>query len=273
MNPTERLEDFFSNLLHKIQSEEGSKEAIIYSNKEKICLSVNEIFKLIHVHALSTLRLLHNEHSTSEYTLAEQIKILESTTFEFILELLNCSRELLKLNRSVSIHKNVYETARSSSAKKMHDEKIEEIYLPKARCLLVDDEPANIRILSNLLKKTGICEPESIDRCLNADETLTFLETNSQNIDIVFLDNHLGLASLRGDEIIEKLKELYPHITFIFATSDSTYRESYLRLGFDGFLNKPFTGKDLKDTLATIFLEQTSTTFKKLKKWTQSLKK
>jgi CheY-like chemotaxis protein len=273
MTPIERLEDFFANILHKIQSEEESKKVVIDSNKETICLSINEIFKLTHVHASSTLRLFHHEHSTREYTLAEQIKILESSTFDFIFELLCFSRELLKLNRSVRGHTNFYETAKFTSIEKTHAEKTEEIYLPKARCLIVDDETVNIRILSNLLKKTAICDSDSIDQCINATETFTFLESNSQNIDIVFLDNHLGPTSLRGDEIIEKLNQLYPHLTFIFTTSDSSYRESYISLGFDGFLNKPFTGRNLKDTLADIYLDQVSTTSEKTKKWTLSHKK
>jgi CheY-like chemotaxis protein len=273
MTPIEKLEDFFANVLHKIQSEEESREAIIHANMEKICLSINETFKQTHVHALSILRLLRHEDSTREYTLEEQIKILESSRIEFILELLSCSREILKLHRSMAVDTKIYEISRASSTVGPAVEKTWESYLPKARCLIVDDEPVNIRILSNLLKKNGICDHDSINHCLNAEETFTFLETNSKNIDIIFLDNHLGITSLRGDEIIKELIKLYPHITFVFATSDSSYRESYITLGFDGYLDKPFSGKKLVDTLSSIFSSQMVSTSEKFKKWTQSLKK
>lgn len=107
-----------------------------------------------------------------------------------------------------------------------------------ASVLVVDDEPANVAILTRLLKSAGITRVHPVTDPRTAVER--FEQTRA---DLVLLDLHMPF--LDGFEVLEQLQALLPADAFlpvIVLTADTTAaaRERALRAGAKDFLIKPF---------------------------------
>jgi EAL domain-containing protein (putative c-di-GMP-specific phosphodiesterase class I) len=115
--------------------------------------------------------------------------------------------------------------------------------LTSARVLIVDDEPANLRLLTDMLASAGYREvmacPDSADV---VDRFLTFRP------DVLLLDWHM--PSPDGAELISALAELIgedDYLPVIALTADTTPETRYAALlhGANDFLAKPFDYSEL----------------------------
>jgi len=107
----------------------------------------------------------------------------------------------------------------------------------KSKILIVDDEPANIRLLKGLLNDKGYARIESIT---DPRETLKFFQEFQP--DLVLLD--LNMPHLNGLQVLEQLnnldQEYPPPVMILTAQVDRDSRLKALDLGARDFLNKPF---------------------------------
>ena len=117
---------------------------------------------------------------------------------------------------------------------------------PFGRILFVDDDPGQLALFSELMKREGcpcIC-------CLSAYEALELLREAS--FDMVFTDIHI--PGMEGFELLKRIREsespqiaVIPVIAF---SADCQKSESELEaVGFNGFLLKPFKVNQLLDII------------------------
>jgi putative two-component system response regulator len=116
-----------------------------------------------------------------------------------------------------------------------------------ARILIVDDEPANIRALARLLRRSGYEEVRSTE---DPREGLDLYR--SFKPDLLLLDLHM--PHLDGFQVMEQLQEEVPsdeYFPILVLTGDTTpeAKERALGTGAKDFLNKPF---DLTEAILRI---------------------
>ncbi len=123
----------------------------------------------------------------------------------------------------------------------------ESLRAPDARILIVDDNPMNIVVIQNLIKRTEI----QIDTAESGDEALHYL--NFTKYDMVFLDHMM--PGKDGIETLHALKEqknnpnIDSPIVCLTANAIEGAREKYLEEGFDDYLSKPVDPDLLEQTL------------------------
>ena len=109
--------------------------------------------------------------------------------------------------------------------------------------LIVDDEPDIVNLTEKFLK---LGDFKTIT-CSNGGDALELIEENYKDIALVLLD--VMMPGLSGFSILEKIKsnEKYKDILVILFTVKS-FNEDIKKgreLGADGYLTKPFSGKEL----------------------------
>ena len=114
--------------------------------------------------------------------------------------------------------------------------------------LLVDDEEMIIDVASQVLKKLGY----EILTARHGKEAIEIYRQNSQRIAIVILD--LIMPEMGGGETYDRLKELDPDVKVLLSSGYSLDGQAteILNRGCDGFIQKPFSIKDLSQKLRQI---------------------
>ena len=118
---------------------------------------------------------------------------------------------------------------------------------PGARILIVDDNEANLMVAEKLLRATQA----TIDTATSGAECLK--KTRHDRYDAIFMD-HL-MPEMDGIECLHEIRRqreglnLITPVVVLTANAGSDNRQLYLRVGFDGILVKPVTGRQLEDEL------------------------
>lgn len=109
------------------------------------------------------------------------------------------------------------------------------------KALIIDDEVDTCFLLNRALKRYGI--QSLIAHSLKEG----FEKLNTENLQLVFLDNNLpdGL----GIEQIQKIKIEFPKIRLVMITAMSTLKEKALLLGVNYFIEKPLDLHKIKMVL------------------------
>jgi putative two-component system response regulator len=104
-----------------------------------------------------------------------------------------------------------------------------------------DDDPAIRKILQILLKKEGY----QVTTCQNGTELMEYLVTEEKSVNLVLLD--IKMPGPSGFEVLEYLKQRYPHLPVIMLTafSDLDTGMKAIRLGAADYLAKPVRREDL----------------------------
>jgi len=113
--------------------------------------------------------------------------------------------------------------------------------LPKqyksARILMVDDEPANLKLLDRMLRHEGYA-----DLVLIQDPRQLLAEYHKAAPDLILLD--INMPYLNGYEVMEQLKELndplLPPIVVLTAQAGRDFLMKALQAGARDFISKPF---------------------------------
>ncbi len=127
----------------------------------------------------------------------------------------------------------------------------ENFIAPDARILVVDDNNMNLKVFTNLLKKTQIqiSEAESGIQCIDMVKNNSF--------DIIFLDHMM--PGMDGIETLHRLREdkLCEGVPVIMLTANAIVgdREKYISEGFADFLSKPIDPEKL-DKMVLYYLNQ-----------------
>jgi CheY-like chemotaxis protein len=111
------------------------------------------------------------------------------------------------------------------------------------RILIVDDEPANRKLLMDLLGKVGFDVVEAFD---GRDALIKFKEKMP---DLVFLD--VSMPVMNGYEAIKIFKSLKKDVPVIAVTATvfDENRKIMMSAGFDGFIRKPYKIYEIYDVL------------------------
>jgi len=122
------------------------------------------------------------------------------------------------------------------------------------KCLLVDDDPLQLALTKELLSQNQIL----VETCTDPHEVRSLLE--NQTYDVIISD--IQMPGLDGFELVKQIRasgikgtDTLPVIAL--SASVANEEDVYLSAGFTGFLNKPFTAKELisilNDLLSTDF--------------------
>lgn len=109
--------------------------------------------------------------------------------------------------------------------------------------LLVDDDNSLLAVIGAMLKKIG----HSSDICRSYIEFNKYL-TELDKYDLVLTDREMGTFS--GNDVLKTIKSIDKDKKVILMTARDQYSEKYaIREGFDGYIRKPFSIKDLASLL------------------------
>ena len=118
---------------------------------------------------------------------------------------------------------------------------------PDARVLIVDDNEMNLEVEAKLLIGTEI----TVDTAMSGQDALTLTETN--RYDIIFMD-HL-MPEMDGIECMQKIRK-QPQglnnkapIIVLTANAGGENKELYARSGFEDYLVKPVSGRQLENMI------------------------
>ena len=114
--------------------------------------------------------------------------------------------------------------------------------LEKIHCLLVDDDPLQLTMTKDLLIRNHV----KVTCCSQPQDVLSILK--KEKIDVVITD--IQMPGFDGFLLLKNIRESSlnnaPTIPVVaLSASLANEKEHYLSAGFTGFLNKPFTGKQL----------------------------
>ncbi len=119
----------------------------------------------------------------------------------------------------------------------------------KLRLLLVDDEDIVCAIGKEMLEMSGhlVCV------CRNGREAVDFYKNNWKEIELVILDMVMPL--LNGAETFRLLRDINPEAKILLSSGYSITGEAQKLLdqGANGFIQKPFTSKELAKSIAELF--------------------
>ena len=108
--------------------------------------------------------------------------------------------------------------------------------------LLVDDNDVNLKVASLMLKKLG----HHADLATNGIEAIEAIE--HQSYDIVLMD--IQMPEMDGLEATKIIRQRWHEdLKIIIVTSLNNYREICLEAGADGFLTKPLSIENLRETI------------------------
>ncbi|MBW1744581.1 MAG: response regulator, partial [Deltaproteobacteria bacterium] len=115
--------------------------------------------------------------------------------------------------------------------------------------LLVDDEPMVLEVGTKLLEKLGY----GVIQASGGRKAVEIYEERQASIDLVILD--MMMPDMGGGDAFDRMKEINPDVKVILSTGytkDGRAAEIMER-GCDGFLQKPFTIRDLSARISEVF--------------------
>ena len=136
------------------------------------------------------------------------------------------------------------------NAEKYEEEQLKGFTALRARILVVDDEPMNLKVISGMLRDTRIY----IDTVSNGEQALE--KIGSGRYQIIFLD--YLMPGMNGIELFKRMKaitgeteNLNKDTPVIMMTADNTpeIKELVFLNGFAGYLGKPVTEEEIKSTI------------------------
>jgi CheY-like chemotaxis protein len=122
--------------------------------------------------------------------------------------------------------------------------------MPALNILLAEDNQINIQFIKTVLENLG----HKVMTAENGKVALDHLNTNV--FDLVLMD--IEMPVINGIDALKTLRELErfsgKHLTVIALTAYALMgdREKYLKMGFDGYLKKPFTTRELVNELVRV---------------------
>lgn len=121
------------------------------------------------------------------------------------------------------------------------------------RLLVIDDEKMVGSVLKAILEFNGyevLLESSSVD-------ALKTFRYNAEDFDLVITD--LVMPMMSGFDIAREFKKIRPDVPIILCSGSLPVEfPAYQTEHIQAFMLKPFTGKELMETIGTVFDEQTN---------------
>ncbi len=115
----------------------------------------------------------------------------------------------------------------------------------RRQLLAVEDDPNTRTLITHLLSRRY-----DVELTRTAEEALTAMR--EKQYDLVLMDIHLG-SGLNGEQALRAMRLLqgYQHVPTIAVTAYALPgdRQRFLEAGFDGYLSKPFTRRQLEEAV------------------------
>lgn len=117
------------------------------------------------------------------------------------------------------------------------------------KILVVDDDGLLLKVIRIHLEEKG----HEVTICAKAEKALQAFTQSPESFDLVITD--LQMPGMHGDKLAEKIWEIRPEIPIILMTGNHSKFLEILaeKMGFSGFLEKPFGVADLLETIENIF--------------------
>ncbi|MBN1883624.1 MAG: PAS domain S-box protein [Deltaproteobacteria bacterium] len=111
----------------------------------------------------------------------------------------------------------------------------------KERVLVIDDEEKILKLLKNILEDAGY----QVYTASSGREGLELFTREDIDIDLVILD--IIMPEMKGDEVMDKIRELSPGVRVLLASGYSDRDQHMKLLEYDGveFVGKPFLAEKL----------------------------
>ncbi len=155
---------------------------------------------------------------------------------------------VVEVKQGISSHKRIGDISITGSGSMAGADKFENsFHAPGARILIVDDNEMNLQVEEKLLRGTDM----TVDLALSGAEALA--KTLQNRYDVIFMD-HL-MPEMDGIECYEKIRlqngglNRNTPIIVLTANAGGENIELYNNTGFDGYLVKPVSGRQLEDML------------------------
>jgi two-component system, cell cycle sensor histidine kinase and response regulator CckA len=118
----------------------------------------------------------------------------------------------------------------------------------RKRILVVDDEAMVLEVCRDMLEKLGYAVL-AVD---SGEKAVDLVSRNDKKIDLVLLD--IIMPGLSGGETFDRLKSVKPDLKILLASGYSldTKATAIMNRGCDGFIQKPYTLKNLTEKIQSI---------------------
>lgn len=130
-------------------------------------------------------------------------------------------------------------------------EETETLKMGTERILLVDDEPSLVKMITQMLKRSGY---EVIGKTSSTSALKTFKETPEQ-FDLVISD--ITMPEMSGDQLAQAIKQVRPETPVILCTGHSNRMDENKAksMGIEAFITKPFQKQDIANTVQNVLDE------------------
>jgi len=121
---------------------------------------------------------------------------------------------------------------------------------PKAKLLVVDDDPDIVQVLKMGLVKNGFL----VDAFTNPEEALQIFKSDAESYCLVLSD--IRMPMLSGIQLSRKVKAINPNVKVVLMTAfeikDEEFSTVFPSTQVDGFVQKPIGIRDLTDKILSI---------------------
>lgn len=136
-----------------------------------------------------------------------------------------------------------YETAKLEDVKTTTNELVDIKSKTSHNVLVVDDDDSLLKVIESMILKLG-CKCDICHSSVEFDNYLKIIDF----YDVIMTDSEMGVFN--GIDVLKKVKEKDFNKKVVLMTARSEYnKENALSRGFDNYLRKPFSIKDLSELL------------------------
>ena len=122
---------------------------------------------------------------------------------------------------------------------------------PKARLLIVDDEPDVVQLFKFALQQNSRF---LVDAFTNPKEALQSFNSNAESYSLMITD--VRMPELSGIQLTEKVKEINPNVKVVLTTAYAMREKELSRLlsaaRIDGFIQKPIGIEELNNKILSV---------------------
>lgn len=128
------------------------------------------------------------------------------------------------------------------------------IEAPGRRILAIDDNPINLEVIKGLLRRSGI----AVDTALSGPQGIE--KAHSVHYDVIFIDHFM--PGMDGIETMQQLRLDMTAASFgtpliaLTGNAGPESRTEYIKTGFNDYLSKPVSEKDLNEILRKLLLDR-----------------
>lgn len=173
----------------------------------------------------------------------------QGTTFQFTIPMHDVVNESNAAHDEVVYEEQVLDTSLKELASEQHEVDISTLNDKKAKILIVDDDPVNIKVLKEILRHNY-----TIFSALNGEQALELID--SERLDLVIAD--VMMPQMSGYELTFKIREKYSLIELpvLLMTARGLPEdiETAFQYGANVYLVKPVNALELKTRIAALTL-------------------